>query len=90
MAEEKKKQKKPTAVKRILQNAKKNSTNSILKSRIRTSINNFESSIEKKEEKDIKAKKLNLVFSLIDKACKKNIFKKNKANRMKSQFARKM
>ena len=84
-AKEKKKVKKPTALKRIIQSKKRNEQNSQLKSKTKTAIRNFNNSLEKKEPKEILTKKLSLLFSLIDKGVKKKIFKKNKAARMKSQ-----
>jgi small subunit ribosomal protein S20 len=86
MAEEKKKKKKPTALKRIIQSEKRKQINAQHKSKIKTAIKNFSISLEKKESKDILLKKLNLIYSLIDKAVKKKIYKKNKANRFKSKY----
>lgn len=86
MTEEKKKQKKPTALKRTLQANKRNQKNNRQKSKVKSAIKNFTDAIEKKETKEILSKKLNLIFSLIDKAVKNNIFKKNKANRLKSKY----
>ncbi len=86
--EKKKKQKKPTAVKRILQSQKRNKRNTQFKSRAKTALKDFKKSIKNKEPKEIISKKLNLIYSLLDKAVKKKIFKKNKANRIKSKYSK--
>jgi len=87
MTEEKKKQKKPTALKRNFQSKKQNLLNRQYKSKINTSIKDFVKAIENKENKEVSIKKLNLLFSLADKAVKKNLFKKNKANRIKTKYS---
>jgi len=89
MAEEKKKkQKKPTAIKRILQSDRRNQRNTQLKSRVKTALKDLKKSIEMKESKEIISKKMNLIYSLMDKAVKKKVFKKNKANRIKSRCSK--
>ncbi len=85
--EEKKKVKRPTALKRILQSTRQNQLNRQHKSKIKTALKDYMDAIEKKENKDVSLKKLNLIFGLIDKAAKKNIFKKNKASRLKSKYS---
>ena len=97
MAEEEKKEekkaikeRKPTALKRIQQSDKRNLNNREMRSKVKTAIKDLSSAIEKKEDKDQVAKKLNMVFSLSDKAVKMNVFKKNKADRVKSRSAMKM
>ena len=88
MAEEKKKkQRKPTAVKRNLQSEKRNQKNKEFKSSAKTAIKDYKKAIEDKEAKEVISKKLNLVNSLMDKAVKKKIYKKNKVNRVKSQLS---
>lgn len=77
------KKKRPTAAKRMLQDEKKRLKNSAFKSRIHTSVRNFEKGLETKT--DVQTK-LNSVFSLMDKAVKLGIFKRNKAARMKSKY----
>jgi len=90
MAEKTKKQKKPTALKRIKQSEKRNLRNRQIKSKIKTAINDLKTAISKKEELAIVSKKLNAIYSLSDKAVKKNIITKNKSNRIKSQYALKI
>lgn len=89
-ADEKKapKAKKPTALKRMIQDEKKREVNKILKSRVRTAVRSFETSL-KNSEKEKMTTHLNEVFSLMDKGVKKGIYKKNKAARTKSRFAAK-
>ncbi len=87
MAEEtKKKVKRPTAEKRMIQNEKKRLANRMFKSRVRTAIRTFESTL-KSGDKDTADKDLNLIYSLMDKGVKKGIYKKNKAANTKSRFS---
>ncbi len=81
MAEKSKKEKtkRPTALKRDIQSAKSNLENRILKSRIGTAIRNF--------EKEATQEKWRFLQALLDKAAKKNLFKKNKVSRLKSKFS---
>ena len=89
MAEEKKKKiKKPTAIKRILQSERRNDRNTQFKSRVKTALKDLKHSMDNKETKEIILKKLNIIYSLMDKAIKKKIFKKNKANRIKSRCSK--
>lgn len=83
-----KKTKRPTALKRMIQNEKKKEVNKVLKSRVRTAIRSFETSLKEQDAAKVKAD-LSTVFSLMDKGVKKGIFKKNKAARTKSRFAAK-
>ena len=78
-----KKKKRPTAAKRMIQDEKKRQRNSAFKSRIHTSVRSFEKGVE--EKSDVK-EKLKSVFSLMDKAVKLGIFKRNKTARMKSKY----
>jgi len=78
---EKKKVKKPTALKRELQNERKKLRNRVNLSRMKTAVRSLKESDQKKE-------KLSTVFSLIDKGVKKGSLKLNKANRLKSKLAK--
>jgi small subunit ribosomal protein S20 len=91
MAEEEKKLKKkvPTALKRNKQDEKKEGVNRILKSRIRTSIRSFNDHLKEKNQETL-TKDLNNIYALVDKAVKKNIYKVNKAKRVKSHYAKYM
>ena len=86
MAEEKKKKvKRPTAKKRDIQNERKRIGNKSFKSKAKTSIRDFKKALKEKDENGAK-ENLKKVFSLMDKSVKKNIFKKNKAGRIKSKL----
>ena len=62
--------------------------NKSFKSRVKTTVKSFKSAIEKK---DVLAKNiLKTIFSLMDKGVKKKIFKKNKANKVKSSLSKKI
>lgn len=82
---EKKAVKAPTPLKRHKQDLKKNLTNRTWKSKIHTARAAF---IEAKDETSKKSL-LNALYSLLDKAAKIGIFKKNKADRLKSRLASK-
>jgi len=83
--EEVKKVKRPTALKRDIQNEKRRLRNKTFKSQVRTAIRQFEEILPKGEPEAIK-EKLNLVYSLMDKGVKKGVFKINKASRTKSRL----
>ena len=88
MAEEQKgikKKKRPTALKRQIQDQKKYLKNRMFKSRVRTAMNSLEKSISEKDQSTIKTC-LSAVYSLMDKGVKRGIFKKNKADRTKSRL----
>jgi small subunit ribosomal protein S20 len=85
-----------SALKRIKINEKKRLQNRLYKSTIRTLIKTFlkhlnNYKISKDPNDKIQAQiLLNKLYSLIDKACKKNIFHKNNAARKKSKLAGKL
>ena len=81
-----KKVKRPTALKRDLQNSKRRLINKVYKSRVRTLIRAFQETIEKGDQAAT-TEKLNEVYSILDKCAKKGIFKLNKVSRTKSRLA---
>jgi small subunit ribosomal protein S20 len=83
---EAKKVKRPTALKRDIQNEKRRLINKGYKSRVRTAIRAFQETVEKGDTA-LSAGKLNEVYSLLDKCAKKGIFKLNKVSRTKSRLA---
>ena len=83
--EVKKKTKTPTALKRHKQDLKKNFNNRVWKSRILTARTAFAEA--KAEEKPTLLKALH---SLLDKAAKNGVFKKNKVSRLKSRSTAKI
>lgn len=88
MAEEKKaKTKRPTALKRDIQNEKRRANNRSFKSKVKTAIRSFETESSQKNETEAKAR-LSGVFSLLDKGVKMGIYKLNKVARLKSKFSR--
>ena len=82
-----------SAKKRIKINERNRLRNRFYKSSVRTLTKTFLQNIDsykisKNSEDKVKAKKvLNLIYSLIDKGTKKNIFHKNNASRQKSKLA---
>lgn len=79
--------KRPSALKRDLQNEQRRLRNRSYRASVLTSVRNLESAIAQKEgEEPIKAK-LNELYSLMDKGVKKGVFKPNKAARTKSRLA---
>lgn len=81
-----KKVKRPTPLKRDLQNEKRRLNNRIYKSRVRTAIRSFQDSLVK-GDKEVTTVKLNDVYSILDKCAKKGVFKINKVSRTKSRLA---
>jgi len=88
MAEKKEKKKRPTAQKRMIQNEKRRKSNKVYKSRIRTAIRRFEASVTAGDKAQID-QSLSTVYSLVDKAVKLGIYKRNKAARTKSRLTAK-
>jgi small subunit ribosomal protein S20 len=84
--EPEKKVKRPTALKRDLQNEKRRLSNKIYKSRTRTAIRAFEETLEK-GDRELANLKLNTIYSLLDKCVKTGVYKLNKASRTKSRLA---
>jgi len=79
-----KKVRRPSALKRDLQSAKKNLRNRSFKSKVSTAIHSLNQAISQGEAAAIKTK-LSTVFGLMDKGVKTGIIKLNKAARVKSQ-----
>lgn len=86
--EEKKaiKVKRPTALKRDLQNQRRRLDNKVFKSKVRTAIRSLHETIEKGDSAATN-QKLNEVYSILDKCAKKGVFKVNKVSRTKSRLA---
>jgi small subunit ribosomal protein S20 len=81
--------KRPTSQKRLLQNDKLRLSNKAARTRIKTSIKSFCGMLTEKKFEEGK-KLLPEIYSLVDKATKKKIFKLNKASRLKSQLTEKL
>lgn len=77
--------KKPTALKRHLQDEKKHLRNRTWKRRIQTARTQF----ERESTSEAKTSLLTTLYSLLDKAVKNSVIKKNKASRLKSRFSKK-
>ena len=84
-AAKKTKAKRPTPLKRDLQNEKRRLQNKAFKSSVRTTIRRFEEALEKGDEAVIK-QQLDLVYSAVDKGVKHGVYKLNKASRTKSRL----
>lgn len=84
--QEAKKTKRPTALKRDLQNEKRRLNNRIYKSKVRTAIRAVEEAL-KKGDSAVTHEKLNHAYSILDKCAKKGVFKINKVSRTKSRLA---
>lgn len=84
--ESKKRTKRPTALKRDIQNEKKRLINKSFKSEVRSAIRTFEATVTK-GDKTATEESLKTVYSLMDKGTKRGIFKKNKAGRTKARLA---
>jgi small subunit ribosomal protein S20 len=82
----KKKTKRPTPEKRNIQNQKKRLMNKSFKSELRTTIRRFEESLDKEDKNEMKGN-LHEAYSLLDKAAKRGVLKKNAASRKKSRLA---
>ena len=90
MAEDKKdaaapKVRRPQALKRDIQNERKNLQNRAFKSKVSTAMRALQTSLSQNDEA-VKRENLNTVNSLVDKGVNKSIFKRNKANRIKARL----
>ncbi len=89
MSKEKKpetKQKRPTALKRDMQDKRRNLRNRSFKARVRTAVRSLETTLES-GDKAKATENLVLVHSLMDKGAQLGVFKDNKASRIKSRTA---
>jgi len=84
MAEKKEtaKTKRPTALKRDIQGAKRNLQNRMLKARLSTAVRTFEENATKENLQSLQA--------LLDKSVKSGVNKLNKVSRLKGKFASKV
>ena len=84
MAEEKVKvvKKRPTALKRDIQNEKKRLINKAFKSKVRTTQRDFQESL-KGSDREAVATHLSAFYSMMDKGVKRGIYTRNKAGRSK-------
>lgn len=78
--------KRPSALKRDIQNSKRRLINKSFQNKVKSAIRSLEQTIGKKEEQAAVQEKLNEVYSLMDKGVKRGVFKQNKANRTKSRL----
>lgn len=88
MAKEEKEKKAPTkrpsALKRDIQNEKRQLINKSFKSKVRTTLRSFEESLKSKDEGKIQTA-LKEIYSISDKGVKKGALNPNKANRLKER-----
>jgi small subunit ribosomal protein S20 len=84
----KKKVRRPSALKRDIQAAKRNERNRAAKSQVRTAVRGFEEVLVK--DKEEAQKSLSKIYALMDKGVKKGTFKKNKASRVKARMAKRL
>jgi small subunit ribosomal protein S20 len=75
----------PSAKKRDIQSLKRQIINNSFKASVKTAIRAFEQSVAQGDKAEM-LKKLNMVYSLLDKGVKTNKFKMNKASRTKSRL----
>jgi small subunit ribosomal protein S20 len=81
-----KKVKRPQALKRDLQNEQRRLRNRSTRANVKTAMRHLDDAIKSKDAPTVTTC-LNSVYSVIDKAVKKGVFTRNKANRSKSRLA---
>ena len=86
--EEAKKVRRPQAEKRAIQSEKRRLINKDFKSSVRTAVRKFEEGLTKGDAALTK-ENLNEVYSLMDKAVKRGVYKLNKASRTKARLTAK-
>jgi len=87
--EEKKKTKRPTALKRDIRNDKHRLINKSFKSGARTTMRSFDEVLQTKDKERIQHA-LNEIYSSADKGVKRGIYKVNKAARIKARAHQKV
>ncbi len=87
--EEKKKTKRPTALKRDIRNDKHRLLNKSFKSSVRTTMRSFEDALKAQDQEKTQAS-LSSVFSAVDKCVKRGIYKPNKAARIKARSTKRV
>ncbi len=87
--EAKKKVKRPTAEKRDIRNEKRRLINKAFKTRVRTTLRTFETAL-KQEDKGSLQTALQDVYSMMDRAVQRGLYKRNKAARIKARHAQKV
>ena len=85
-AAKKTKVRRPTPLKRDLQNEKRRLLNKSFKSSVRTAMRQFDETLTKGDASSIQ-QQLDAVYSMMDKGVKRGIFKMNKASRTKARLA---
>lgn len=78
----------PTAKKRMIQSKKRQLNNRSLKSEVKTAIRTLKEDYIANKDLVKAQEQVNIIFSLMDKGKKKNMFKQNKANRVKSTISK--
>lgn len=81
----KKKEKRPSALKRDIQHEKRRLRNKSFRSSVRTVVRSFEESVAKGDSASIKSG-LSEVYSALDKGVKKGVYTLNKASRTKARL----
>lgn len=84
-AAKKTKERRPTPLKRDMQNEKKRLQNKAFKSSVRTTVRRFEECVAKGDQAEIK-ECLSDVYSMMDKGVKRGVYKLNKASRTKARL----
>lgn len=81
------KTKRPSALKRDLQNEKSRLRNRSFRASVLTAIRGLNDSISQKESLEAVKTKLDAIYSMMDKGVKKGVYKSQKAARTKSRLA---
>ncbi len=86
-AEDKKRTRRPSALKRDIQSEKRRVANKAYRARTLTELRALENALTKKEQPLVE-EHLKRLYSLMDKGVKTGIFKQNRANRIKARFSK--
>jgi len=77
----------PSALKRDIQNEKRRLRNRSFRASVLTALRGLEQSLTQKEGSDALNTKLNAIYGLMDRGVKKGVYKSQKAARTKSRLA---
>jgi small subunit ribosomal protein S20 len=84
--DKKKKEKRPSALKRDLQSERRRLRNRSFRSSVNTAIRSLEKTLSEKEGAEKVQAKLQEIYSIVDKGVKRGIFKAQKGARTKSRL----
>jgi ribosomal protein S20 len=79
-----------SAIKAVRGSKRKNAHNLFWKKKMKDAVKDLKKSLDSKDKVEVLSKKLTALQKILDKSSKEKVIQKNKANRLKSTYARKI